>query len=80
MLFNGAAHDVVKTDGGYEVVFNLPLAEKKDVDLSKRGAELFVKVGSYRRNILLPDSLARLSAAGASVEGGWLKVKLTDGF
>ena len=37
------------------MVFNLPLAAKKgDVDLSKRGAELFVRVGSYRRNILLP--------------------------
>jgi arsenite-transporting ATPase len=71
---------VVKTGDGYEVVFNLPLAEKNEVDLSKRGAELFVKVGSYRRNILLPDSLARLSAAGASVEDGRLKVRLTDGF
>jgi len=80
MLFEGAAHDVVKTGDGYEVVFNLPLAEKNEVDLSKRGAELFVKVGSYRRNILLPDSLARLSAAGASVEDGRLKVRLTDGF
>jgi arsenite/tail-anchored protein-transporting ATPase len=79
MLFEGAAHDVVKTPDGYEVVFNLPLAEKREVDLSKRGAELFVKVGSYRRNILLPDSLARLSAAGASVEDGRLKVRLTDG-
>nr|MBA3792244.1 hypothetical protein [Rubrobacter sp.] len=79
MLFQGAVHDVVKTGDGYEVVFNLPLAEKKEVDLSKRGAELFVRVGSYRRNILLPDSLARLSAAGASVEEGRLKVRLTDG-
>ena len=78
VLFSGAAHDVVKSDGGYEVVFNLPLAEKKEVDLSKRGAELFVRVGSYRRNILLPDSLARLQAAGASIEDGRLKVRLRD--
>src|SRR4028119_247403 len=70
MLFEGAAHDMVKTGDGYELVFNLPLAEKKEVDLSKRGAELFVRVGSYRRNILLPDSLARLSAAGATGGGG----------
>ena len=78
VLFDGAAHDVVKRDGGYEVVFNLPLAEKNEVDLSKRGAELYVRVGSYRRNILLPDSLARLSAAGAKVEDGRLKVRLKD--
>jgi arsenite-transporting ATPase len=78
VLFRGAAHDIRKNGEGYEVVFNLPLADKKDVDLSKRGAELFVRVGTYRRNILLPDSLARLSAAGASIEDGRLKVRLAD--
>ena len=78
MLFKGATHDIVRSDGGYEVVFNLPLAEKNDVDLSKRGAELLVRVGSHRRNVLLPDSMARLSAAGASIEGDRLKVRLSD--
>lgn len=79
MLFRGAAHDILKDGGGYEVVFNLPLADKKDVELSKKGAELFVRVGSYRRNVLLPDSMARLPATGASIEDGRLKVRLGDG-
>lgn len=78
MMFEGATHDIVKNGGGYEVIFHLPLVEKKSVDLSKKGAELLVKVGSYRRNILLPDALARLSAAGASFEGDRLVVKLQD--
>jgi arsenite-transporting ATPase len=79
LLFRERTHDIVKNGGGYEVVFHLPLAEKGSVDLSKKGAELLVKVGGYRRNILLPDALARLSAAGASFEGDLLKVRLTDG-
>lgn len=79
VLFEGAAHDIVKNGDGYEVIFNLPLADKREVDLSKRGAELFVKVGSYRRNVLLPDSMARLSATGASVKDGRLTVRLGDG-
>ncbi len=79
VLFKGAAHDIVKNGAGYEVIFNLPLVDKKNVDLSKRGAELLVQVGTYRRNILLPDSLARLSAAGAKVEDGQLRVRLADG-
>jgi arsenite-transporting ATPase len=78
VLFRGATHDIVKNGGGYDVVFHLPLAQKRNVDLSKKGAELLVKVGNYRRNILLPDALARLSAAGASFEGGTLKVRLKD--
>ncbi len=78
MLFRGASHDIVKNGSGYEVVFYLPLVEKGEVDLSKRGAELLVKVGGYRRNILLPDSLARLSAAGAGIEDNRLTVRLSD--
>jgi len=79
VLFKGATHDIVKNGDGYDVVFQLPLAEKRSVDLSKKGAELLVKVGNYRRNILLPAALARLSAAGASFEEGTLRVRLRDG-
>ena len=78
VLFRGATHDIVKNGDGYDVVFHLPLAQKRNVDLSKKGAELLVKVGNYRRNILLPDALARLPAAGASFEDGSLKVRLKD--
>jgi arsenite-transporting ATPase len=78
MLFRGATHEIEKNAEGYDVVFNLPLAEKRDVDLSKRGAELFVRVGSHRRNILLPDSIARMHAAGAGIEDGRLRVRLRD--
>jgi arsenite-transporting ATPase len=79
VLFRGATHDIVKNGDGYDVVFQLPLAEKRSVDLSKKGPELLVKVGTYRRNILLPDALARLSAEGASFEEGALRVRLRDG-
>jgi arsenite/tail-anchored protein-transporting ATPase len=78
MLFKGATHEIEKNGDGYDVVFNLPLAEKRDVDLSKRGAELFVRVGTYRRNVMLPDSIARLHAAGAGIEDGRLRVRLRD--
>ena len=79
VLFRGATHEILRNGDGYEVVLNLPLAEKKDLDLSKRGAELFVRVGGYKRNILLPDSMTRLSATGASIERGRLRVRLGDG-
>ena len=78
VFFKGATHEIVKNGSGYDVVLNLPLAEKKSVDLSKRGAELFVRVGGYKRNILLPDSMARLAPAGAGIEEGRLRVRLRD--
>ncbi len=78
VFFRGAAHDIVKSNGGYEVVLNLPLVDKKSVDLSKKGTELLIRVGGYKRNVLLPDSMVSLTAAGAKVEGDKLRVRLTS--
>ncbi len=78
IFFQGTTHEIVKCDGGYEVVLNLPLVEKGSVDLSKKGAELLVRVGAYKRDVLLPDSMVRLRAAGAKMEGDKLRVRLSD--
>jgi arsenite-transporting ATPase len=78
VFFRGATHEIVASNGGYEVVFNLPLLEKGNVDLSKKGAELLVQVGGYKRNVLLPNSMARLKAAGARIEDDKLRVRLAD--
>ena len=78
VFFQGAAHDIVKSNGGYEVLLNLPLVDKKSVDLSKKGTELLVRIGGYKRNVLLPDSMVSLRAAGAKVEGDKLRVRLAS--
>jgi arsenite-transporting ATPase len=78
VYYRGTAHEIVKNGAGYEVVFHLPLVEKGKVDLSKKGSELSVRVGAYKRSLMLPDSMVRLRAAGAKVEGEKLKVRLVD--
>src|SRR5215210_4792924 len=78
VLFEGATHDIEKNGDGYDIVFHLPLAEKKSGELSEKGAELLVKVGNYRRNIRVPDAGARVGPSGAGFEGGALKVRLKD--
>ena len=78
VFFQGAAHDIVKSNGGYEVVLNLPLVDKKSVDLSKKGTELLIRIGGYKRNVLLPDSMVSLRAAGAKIEGDKLRVRLAS--
>ncbi len=37
-----------------------------------------VRVGSYKRNVLLPDSMVRLKAAGARIDGERLRVRLAN--
>ncbi|HEY0127626.1 MAG TPA: hypothetical protein VGB40_00535 [Rubrobacteraceae bacterium] len=48
------------------------------MDLSKKGTELLIRIGGYKRNVLLPDSMVSLRAAGAKVEGDKLRVRLAS--
>jgi arsenite/tail-anchored protein-transporting ATPase len=53
----------------------LPLAQRRDVDLARRGDEIVVSVGSARRIIALPSALRRCTVAGASFREGTLRVR-----
>jgi arsenite-transporting ATPase len=52
----------------------LPFADREDLELGRRGDELLVRVGPYRRAITLPDSLRNRAVADASLKQGRLKV------
>jgi arsenite-transporting ATPase len=67
-----------KRNGWYEVHVQLPFAAKGEIGLFKKGDELVVEVGSVRRHIGLPTSMAALTPARARLEGGSLTVELRD--
>ena len=56
----------------------LPFTDRRDVGLVRRGDELIVSVGPYRRALLLPDSLAGRKVVDASVKHGRLRVVFAD--
>jgi arsenite-transporting ATPase len=64
-----------RRDDGALLRIDLPFAERGDVHLARHADELVISVGSYRRVLALPVSLARLDVAGARVEPGALKVR-----
>ena len=53
---------------------DLPFATKQELEVTRSPDELFVRVGPYRRAVLLPDSLRRREVAGASLLDGVLDV------
>ena len=61
-------------DDDVSLVVAVPFAEREDVDLVRRGDELFVTIGPYRRSFSLPDSLARRTIRGAKISDGELRV------
>jgi len=67
-----------KRDGVYEVRLQAPFAAKGEVGLFKKGDELVVEVGTVRRHVGLPSSMAGLSPVRARLEGGLLIVELRE--
>lgn len=61
-------------DGKRVLSLRLPFAEPQDLDVGRRDGELLVRVGSWRRALLLPDSLRRRPSAGARLVGDRLEI------
>jgi arsenite-transporting ATPase len=61
---------------GHDFVMSihLPGTKKKDLDIWTVGEELVIEVGSYRRNVLLPRSLARREVKEAKFKGDDLNI------
>ena len=64
---------------GVNLVLELAQADRDDLEVGRVGDELLVRVGPYRRAIVLPDSLRRREVTGASLRDGVLRVAFNDG-
>jgi arsenite-transporting ATPase len=73
-----APYSFVKQDGRYEVRLQLPFAAKGDVGLFKKGDELVVEIGTLRRHVGLPTSMAGLSPSKARLENRVLTVEMKE--
>jgi len=67
-------HTFTKKNGQYFVTIRLPFITKEDVELSKSDNELIVRVGGFKRNILLPRKVAHYDPLGAKLDGESLMV------
>ncbi len=61
-------------NGGYFLVVPLPFAEKDELDLYRSADELTLRVGPYRRNIVLPYALWNLKTENARFERSKLRI------
>src|SRR5690348_16034244 len=73
-----APYSFAKVDGHYEIRLQLPFAAKGEVGLFKKGDELVVEIGTLRRHIGLPLSMAALSPAKAKLENRILTVEMRE--
>jgi arsenite-transporting ATPase len=74
VLHEGDPLRIERRDSRYVLSLTLPFAERDDLDLGRVDGELLVRVGPYRRALLLPDSLRRRRVQGARMVGDRLEV------
>jgi len=67
-----------KRDGIYEVQMLLPFAAKSEIGVFKKGDELVVEIGSFRRRIGLPRSMAVLLPVRAKLNDRVLTVEMKE--
>jgi arsenite-transporting ATPase len=66
---------VRKRGSSYVLTLRLPFTEKADLDVFRKGEELYVRVGSYKRNLVLPQTLQRLDVKEATFVDDRLEVR-----
>jgi arsenite/tail-anchored protein-transporting ATPase len=67
-----------KVNEHYEVRLRLPFATRGEVGLFKKGDELVVQIGTLRRHIGLPASMADLTPSRARLENQVLTVEMRE--
>ncbi|MEV7119132.1 ArsA family ATPase [Kitasatospora griseola] len=62
-----------------QLIWHLPLpgADRTDLELLRRGDELVLGAGTYRRVVALPSALRRCTVSGAGLVDGTLSVRFT---
>ena len=76
-MFEGQTHQIDKDEEGtgYTLRVPLPFVDKDDMDLYRSRDEITLRVGPYRRNIVLPYTLWDLEIADAKFQDSTLCIR-----
>ena len=74
ILFHDEPVRVRKRGEAYVLSMRLPFVSRDDMDIHRRGEELYVRVGTYKRNLILPQTLQRLVVREANFRGEHLEI------
>lgn len=77
VLYKEQTLKVIQEKGAYRLDLYLPGIPKSEVQLTKTGDELNIRIGNHRRNLVLPQSLAALQTSGAKMENDYLQIRFS---
>ncbi len=76
--FTGKMQEIVRDGMEYVMKLPLPHVEIGKVQMVKRGDELFIEIGNFRRDMILPTALAERPATKAFFRDGVLEVRFGE--
>ncbi len=75
VFYRGKLQEIIElADGGLQMRIPMPFVTGDNVKLRKRGDEMFITIGSFKREMILPMVLAKRKAAGGRLREGILEI------
>ena len=79
IFYRGELQEIVENgDGSYKLRLPLPFVKGGDIKLRKRGDEMFITVGNFKREMILPSVLAKMKTRGGQLVGGVLEITFIE--
>jgi arsenite-transporting ATPase len=75
IFFKQKPYQFLKKDKQNSIKLHLPFITKKEIDLIKIGDELIIKIGNFKKNIVLPRAYAVLEPRKARLEEDYLLIE-----
>jgi arsenite/tail-anchored protein-transporting ATPase len=75
VLFTDEPMTITKDGDAYLLSLRLPFTRKEELDLARKHDELFVRVGPYRRTLVLPKVLAAREVVAAGMTGDRVEIR-----
>lgn len=75
VFYTGLLQEIDELEDGRCILrLSMPFVAGSDVKLRKRGDEMFITIGNFKREMILPTVLAKRRAGGGSLQDGILEI------
>jgi arsenite-transporting ATPase len=76
IFYRGILQEIVELENGrYLLRIPMPFVKSTDVRLRKRGDEMFITIGNFKREMILPTVLAKMRAGSGRLVEGMLEIE-----
>jgi len=73
-------YEFLQENGTHVIKVHLPFIQKREIDLTKVGDELIIRIGNFKKNLILPRIFVALETRKAQLNGDTLKIYFGEAY